>query len=81
MTDTQGWRQEALCAQVGGDLWFPDKGGSPRVAKSLCVKCPVRQPCLDDALTRSNDTDNYGIEGGTSPKERRKLRAQNREAA
>jgi len=81
MTDTQDWRQDALCAQIGGDWWFPDKGGSPRVAKELCLQCPVRRPCLDDALTLSNDTDNYGICGGTSPKERRVLRAGIRQEA
>jgi len=81
MTDSQDWREEALCSQVGGDLWFPDKGGTPRPAKSVCAMCPVRQECLDDVMARTDVVDDYGIRGGLSPKQRDRLRAQQREAA
>lgn len=81
MTDTQDWREEALCAQVGGDLWFPGKGESYTEAKRVCAICPVQESCLEDALNRSNDDDHYGFQGGVGPITRRRLRAQRREAA
>lgn len=81
MTDTQDWRQEALCAQIGGDLWFPAKGGSNHPAKSVCAQCPVLQECLADVMARTDVVDDYGIRGGTSPKERDRMRAQARAAA
>jgi WhiB family redox-sensing transcriptional regulator len=81
MTDTQDWRQEGLCGQVGGDLWFPHKGGNNRPAKRVCATCPVRQECLDDVMARTDVVDDYGIRGGTSPRERDRMRARMREAA
>lgn len=62
--------QDALCAQVGGDLWFPEKGGSNTAAKRICAACPVRAECLQYAL--DNDI-RFGIFGGLSGYERRKL--------
>ena len=30
------WTHDALCAQTGyGDLWFPEKGGTPEPAKNI----------------------------------------------
>jgi WhiB family redox-sensing transcriptional regulator len=81
MTDTSDWRQDALCAQVGGDLWFPRKGGSNHPAKRVCTVCPVRKECLDDVMARTDVVDDYGIRGGTSPKERERMRARVRGAA
>ena len=66
---------EASCASVGfgaADEWFPDKGGSNRQAKAICEGCPLRQECLDFALTEGLD---HGIFGGLSVKERRALGA------
>ncbi len=69
--DYQRWMADALCAQVEGNLFFPDKGGSTRDAKAVCSACPVRGPCLDYALDHD---ETYGIWGGTSERERRRLR-------
>ena len=44
----------ALCAQVDPDLFFPDKGESPRPAKRVCASCEVRAECLQDALDRGS---------------------------
>lgn len=64
------WQEEALCAQVGGDEWFPDKGGSVRDAKRICMACPVREACLQYAL---DNVERFGIWGGKSERERRRL--------
>ncbi len=66
-----GWRDRALCAQVGGDLWHPDKGRSAAPAKRICEKCPVRRDCLNYALeTPVLD----GVWGGKTPRERARMR-------
>jgi WhiB family redox-sensing transcriptional regulator len=68
------WQDDALCAQTAPDMFFPGKGdgATARVTKRTCMSCDVRQQCLAYALAQSDEID--GIWGGTSPKERRKLR-------
>lgn len=61
---------DALCAQVGGELFFPEKGGSTLEAKRICNDCEVEAACLGYAL--AND-ERFGIWGGLSPAQRRKL--------
>ena len=58
-----GWQSEALCAQTDPEAFFPEKGGSTREAKRVCVGCDVRAACLEYAL--AND-ERFGIWGGTS---------------
>ena len=65
------WQSDALCAQTDPEAFFPEKGGSTRDAKKICTGCEVRSECLEYAL--SND-ERFGIWGGLSERERRKLR-------
>lgn len=69
--DELAWQEQALCAQVDPDAFFPDKGGSTREAKRICSGCEVRAECLEFAL--SND-ERFGIWGGLSERERRRLK-------
>lgn len=65
------WQDDALCAQVAGDMFFPEQGGSAASAMAICAACPVRAQCLQFAL------DNHiteGIFGGMPPIKRRKYR-------
>lgn len=64
------WHEEALCASVGSDLWFPDKGESVKEAKRICRACPVRAECLDYALTWEQ---RFGVWGAASERDRRRL--------
>ncbi|MGH9086644.1 MAG: WhiB family transcriptional regulator, partial [Acidimicrobiales bacterium] len=68
------WEERALCAQTDPELFFPDKGGSTREAKAVCAVCPVAVECLDDAL--ADPRDRFGIRGGLSQRQRRKIRKQ-----
>ncbi|GAA4373936.1 WhiB family transcriptional regulator [Paeniglutamicibacter cryotolerans] len=68
-----GWQSEALCAQTDPEAFFPEKGGSTKDAKRVCGACNVRSECLEYALT--ND-ERFGIWGGLSERERRRLRKQ-----
>ncbi|NEK86824.1 WhiB family transcriptional regulator [Blastococcus saxobsidens] len=64
---------DALCAETDPEAFFPEKGGSTRDAKRVCTGCPVRAQCLEFAL--AND-ERFGIWGGLSERERRRLRQQ-----
>ncbi len=68
-----GWQERALCAQTDPEAFFPEKGGSTREAKRVCLTCDVRGECLEYAL--SND-ERFGIWGGLSERERRKVKKQ-----
>ncbi|MFW5469419.1 WhiB family transcriptional regulator [Knoellia sp. CPCC 206435] len=65
------WQERSLCAQTDPEAFFPEKGGSTREAKKVCVGCDVRPECLEYAL--AND-ERFGIWGGLSERERRKLK-------
>ena len=45
-----GWQERALCAQTDPEAFFPEKGGSTREAKKVCLTCDVRDECLEYAL-------------------------------
>ncbi|KQT89369.1 hypothetical protein ASG49_16465 [Marmoricola sp. Leaf446] len=66
-----GWAERGLCAQTDPEAFFPEKGGSTREAKKVCLTCDVRQECLEYALAHD---ERFGIWGGLSERERRKLK-------
>lgn len=68
---SEPWQMRALCAQADYEAFFPEKGGSARDAKKVCARCPVRKDCLDAALSNG---ESFGIWGGYTEHERRKLR-------
>lgn len=71
--ETPSWQDDALCAQTDPEAFFPEKGGSPRNARLVCSRCPVREQCLEDALARD---ERFGIWGGKSERERRAIKRQ-----
>lgn len=73
--DQEDWQDLALCAETDPEAYFPEKGGSTAAAKATCDRCDVREQCLDYALTEDI---HFGVWGGTSERERRKLRAERR---
>lgn len=70
------WQDQALCLEVGGDFWHPEKGGSTREGKKICFACPVREACLEHALEHD---ERLGIWGGLSERQRKTLQRQRRE--
>jgi WhiB family transcriptional regulator, redox-sensing transcriptional regulator len=70
-TDEFSWQERALCAQTDPEAFFPEKGGSTRDAKKVCVSCDVRGECLEYALEHD---ERFGIWGGLSERERRKFK-------
>ena len=67
------WQERANCLGVDPDLFFPERGASTREAKSVCSNCEVRVDCLEYALVNG---EKFGIWGGLSERERRRLRRQ-----
>jgi WhiB family transcriptional regulator, redox-sensing transcriptional regulator len=65
------WQERALCAQTDPESFFPEKGGSTREAKRVCLACEVRAECLEYALAHD---ERFGIWGGLSERERRRLK-------
>ena len=65
------WKERALCAQTDPEAFFPEKGGSTREAKRVCLSCDVRSECLEYALAHD---ERFGIWGGLSERERRRLK-------
>jgi WhiB family transcriptional regulator, redox-sensing transcriptional regulator len=65
------WQEKALCAQTDPEAFFPEKGGSTREAKRICLGCEVKDACLDYALAHD---ERFGIWGGLSERERRRLK-------
>jgi WhiB family redox-sensing transcriptional regulator len=61
----------ARCVEVDPEIFFPERGGSSKAARAVCSECSVRQECLLYALT---NREQFGIWGGTSERERRRLR-------
>ncbi|MEO8827684.1 WhiB family transcriptional regulator [Lapillicoccus sp.] len=69
--DELTWQERSLCAQTDPEAFFPEKGGSTREAKKVCIGCEVRAECLEYALAKD---ERFGIWGGLSERERRKLK-------
>jgi WhiB family redox-sensing transcriptional regulator len=69
--DPNRWQTRANCLGVDPDLFFPERGASTREAKSVCAGCEVRDDCLEYALSNG---EKFGIWGGLSERERRRLR-------
>ena len=69
--DRPGWQTRANCMGVDPDLFFPERGQSTREAKEVCRGCVVREDCLEYALANG---EKFGIWGGMSERERRRLR-------
>lgn len=54
-------RIELPCQTGDADLWFAEEPAELETAKALCRECPLRQPCLDEAVARAEP---WGVWGG-----------------
>lgn len=67
------WRDYGTCRTRPDINFFPERGENTRPAKVLCATCPVRDVCREVALANG---ERYGIWGGLSERERRRIRRQ-----
>ncbi|MBV8161486.1 MAG: WhiB family transcriptional regulator [Acidimicrobiia bacterium] len=67
------WQRGAACRGLGEEsqaIFFPAKGESTAEARAICERCPVADQCLDFALANHC----IGVWGGTSERQRRRMR-------
>jgi WhiB family redox-sensing transcriptional regulator len=72
------WQEYSNCLGVDPDLFFPERGASTREAKEVCRGCVVREQCLEFAIRHG---EKFGIWGGLSERERRRIRRERALAA
>ncbi|MHB1615049.1 MAG: WhiB family transcriptional regulator [Actinomycetes bacterium] len=65
----RSWPANAACRSGDPDALFV-QGAAQNRAKAVCARCPVRLPCLADALDNRVE---FGVWGGTTERERRAL--------
>lgn len=71
-----GWQDRAACADMHGDVFYPDEDASPELvaaARRVCLTCPVRDSCRAHALL---DDEEHGVWGGVTEAERDELRSE-----
>ena len=72
------WRTKAICRDTDPDLFFPVGTTGQALlqiakAKEVCGECPVSTHCLEYAIVNG---EKFGIWGGLSERERRRIRRQ-----
>jgi WhiB family redox-sensing transcriptional regulator len=72
------WMEDARCAGINPDLFFPARGEPSEPAKAVCRQCPACTACREYALTQH---ELFGVWGGTSERDRRAIRRRRRLAA
>ena len=73
-----GWRQQARCRGVDPEIFHPGDEDDPSAAKEICAVCPVREACLEYALTVR---EKFGVWGGLTERERRRVLRRRRRSA
>ena len=75
----ENWRDDARCRGLDPNFFFPEQGEtSTSTARDVCSLCDVRVDCLEFALQNG---EKFGIWGGLSERERRRIRRQRAQAA
>lgn len=75
------WTRNAACLGMPTQAFYPVKGGSTKAAVAACGRCPVRLPCLDDAMASERiPSETFGIRGGLAAPERNSLRRRQQRA-
>lgn len=85
---SEEWRNEAFCTPEKSGLsleeidwmFFPPRGHNEAAAaaKEVCARCPVRVECVEYAIETRQW---WGIWGGTTPRQRQRIRRQRRQVA
>ncbi|HZU74181.1 MAG TPA: WhiB family transcriptional regulator [Acidimicrobiales bacterium] len=70
----RSWRIQAACRDMPAERFFP--AGTRAIAdevaaaKAICAVCPVRDPCLEFAISTKQE---FGVWGGTDEVQRRRM--------
>lgn len=63
---------EGSCRGLDPELFFPGRGESTTEARAVCQTCPCLDACLEWAIANES----FGVWGGTTERERRRIRKQ-----
>ena len=76
---SMAWRDKGRCKGIDPTLFYPDDDEDlGEEAKEICAVCPVREMCLEHAITAR---EKIGVWGGYTARERRRLVRQRRRAS
>jgi WhiB family redox-sensing transcriptional regulator len=64
------WQERAACYGLDPEIFFPTSEEEAGLALSYCSACQVREICLEWAIQNG---ERYGVWGGTTEQERRRL--------
>lgn len=67
------WKLKAACRGMSPEFFFPGRGEATVEARRTCAGCPVRADCLEAGMPEK-----FGMWGGASERERRKIRQRRR---
>jgi WhiB family redox-sensing transcriptional regulator len=83
-TDNYSWREKASCKGIDPNVFVPNENNgltgrtTYATARDFCKRCIVVEECLMFALKENME---FGMFGGTTPRERRTLKKQIRLSA
>jgi WhiB family transcriptional regulator, redox-sensing transcriptional regulator len=64
------WQDRAACFGIEPDVFFPVSEEEAGPALAFCTVCPIQRDCLAWALKNG---ERYGVWGGTTEQQRRRL--------
>ena len=71
LDDERPWAAFAACRDTDPEVFFAGAdGGDTTTARRICAGCPVAEECLQWAVTARAS---FGVWGGTTEQERRRL--------
>jgi len=74
--DEYVWMFRGRCRAVNLGGFFPSDSIGVEIAQRVCIECPVSAECLEYALVNRIE---HGVWGGTSERERARIRRHRRE--
>lgn len=72
------WIDDAACRDTPTSVFYPERGEELDAARAVCADCPVKADCLDHAVALN---EKFGVWGGTSERQRRRIRSTRRSAS
>lgn len=63
----RSWMHQAACRGMDTEIWFIESEAAHDLAKSICVRCPVRDACLQAAIEIPGT---FGVWGGKTKRQR-----------
>ncbi len=70
MTADTSWMAQGNCRAYSPNVFFPSDGVGVEVARRICETCPVRELCLEYAVSNRIE---HGVWGGMSERGRRRM--------